>query len=119
MILMMMILLVHGFSYWLICSYIFDVSSRPTKYIGFLKIFNLFQKERSVSSDASLCYDIEKQLTRCLLSPLSSIPNAIVEAYLGNLDFFFIRETTDLREVSNLEWSIVLLNYDVINSTII
>ncbi|CAH8474205.1 unnamed protein product [Schistosoma turkestanicum] len=38
----------------------------------------------------------------CILTPLSSIPNACVEAYLGNLDFFFVRETTDLREVGGI-----------------
>ncbi|VDQ16646.1 unnamed protein product [Trichobilharzia regenti] len=41
-----------------------------------------------------------KSITGCILTPLSSLPNMCVEAYLGNLDFFFIRETTDLREVS-------------------
>lgn len=47
--------------------------------------------------------DVEApQLNGCLLTPLSTVPNTYVEAYLGNLDFFFIRETTDLREVGGL-----------------
>ncbi|CAH8496962.1 unnamed protein product [Schistosoma guineensis] len=46
---------------------------------------------------------IDKQHTSgCILTPLSSIPNTYVEAYLGNLDFFFVRETTDLREVGGI-----------------
>uniref|UniRef100_A0A5K4ENE1 C2 domain-containing protein n=1 Tax=Schistosoma mansoni TaxID=6183 RepID=A0A5K4ENE1_SCHMA len=46
---------------------------------------------------------IDKQhISGCILTPLSSIPNTYVEAYLGNLDFFFVRETTDLREVGGI-----------------
>ncbi|TGZ58194.1 hypothetical protein CRM22_009700 [Opisthorchis felineus] len=43
--------------------------------------------------------DLNDPLNGCLLTPLSSLPNTMVETYLGNLDFFFIRETNDLREV--------------------
>ncbi|TPP64179.1 C2 domain-containing protein 5 [Fasciola gigantica] len=38
----------------------------------------------------------------CLLTPLSVVPGTQVESYLGNLDFFFIRETTDLREMDGI-----------------
>ncbi|KAF5401115.1 hypothetical protein PHET_05770 [Paragonimus heterotremus] len=38
----------------------------------------------------------------CLLTPLSSVANTCVDAYLGNLDFFFIRETNDLREAGGI-----------------
>ncbi|KAK4469900.1 hypothetical protein MN116_006635 [Schistosoma mekongi] len=45
---------------------------------------------------------IDKHTSGCILTPLSSLPNTCVEAYLGNLDFFFIRETTDLREIGGV-----------------
>ncbi|KAF8561325.1 hypothetical protein P879_02233 [Paragonimus westermani] len=41
-------------------------------------------------------------LSGCLLTPLSSVANTCVDAYLGNLDFFFIRETNDLREAGGI-----------------
>ncbi|CAH8495028.1 unnamed protein product [Heterobilharzia americana] len=44
----------------------------------------------------------DKHIPGCILTPLSSLPNMCVETYLGNLDFFFIRETTDLREVGGI-----------------
>lgn len=36
------------------------------------------------------------------LTPLSHIPGARVSKYLGNLNFFLIRETSSLREVGGL-----------------
>ncbi|XP_074605464.1 C2 domain-containing protein 5 isoform X3 [Brevipalpus obovatus] len=36
------------------------------------------------------------------LTPLSYIPGAHIQKYLGNLDFFFIRETTSVRENGGL-----------------
>ena len=33
------------------------------------------------------------------ITPLSYVPGARIEKYLGNLNFFFIRETSSLREV--------------------
>ncbi|CAH8508322.1 unnamed protein product [Heterobilharzia americana] len=44
----------------------------------------------------------DKHIPGCILTPLSSLPNMCVETYHGNLDFFFIRETTDLREVGGI-----------------
>ncbi|KAA3675055.1 uncharacterized protein DEA37_0010287 [Paragonimus westermani] len=41
-------------------------------------------------------------LSGCLLTPLSSVANTCVDTYLGNLDFFFIRETNDLREAGGI-----------------
>ncbi|GAA49260.1 hypothetical protein CLF_102771 [Clonorchis sinensis] len=46
--------------------------------------------------------DLNDPLNGCLLTPLSSLPNTMVETYLGNLDFFFIRETNDLREAGGI-----------------
>ncbi|OON23537.1 hypothetical protein X801_00553 [Opisthorchis viverrini] len=46
--------------------------------------------------------DWNDPLNGCLLTPLSSLPNTMVETYLGNLDFFFIRETNDLREAGGI-----------------
>ncbi|XP_076328859.1 C2 domain-containing protein 5 isoform X3 [Tachypleus tridentatus] len=36
------------------------------------------------------------------MTPLSSIPGGRIERYMGNLDFFFIRETTSIREEGGL-----------------
>ncbi|XP_054160558.1 C2 domain-containing protein 5-like [Oppia nitens] len=36
------------------------------------------------------------------LTPLSYIPSGQIESYLGNLDFFFIRESTSIREFGGL-----------------
>lgn len=36
------------------------------------------------------------------ITPLSFIPKGKIERYLGNLNFFFIRETTSIREVCSL-----------------
>lgn len=33
------------------------------------------------------------------LTPLSYIPGATLDPYLGNLDFFFIRESSSIRDV--------------------
>lgn len=33
------------------------------------------------------------------ITPLSYVPGGKIERYLGNLNFFFIRETTSIREV--------------------
>ena len=35
------------------------------------------------------------------VTPLSQIPGARIESYKGNLNFFFIRESTSIREVCN------------------
>lgn len=34
------------------------------------------------------------------ITPLSYLPGGKIERYLGNLNFFFIRESTSIREVS-------------------
>lgn len=34
------------------------------------------------------------------ITPLAYVPGGKIEKYLGNLNFFFIRETTSIREVS-------------------
>ncbi|BHF57736.1 C2 domain-containing protein 5 [Sparganum proliferum] len=39
---------------------------------------------------------------KCLLTPLAYIPNYKVTSYFGNISFFFVRETTDLREMGGL-----------------
>ncbi|KAL7061989.1 hypothetical protein AAHC03_01841 [Spirometra sp. Aus1] len=39
---------------------------------------------------------------KCLLTPLAYIPNYEVTSYFGNISFFFVRETTDLREMGGL-----------------
>lgn len=36
------------------------------------------------------------------MTPLSYIPGGRIEKYLGNLNFFFIRETSCIREVSTV-----------------
>ncbi|XP_023232164.1 C2 domain-containing protein 5-like [Centruroides sculpturatus] len=36
------------------------------------------------------------------MTPLSHVPSGKIERYMGNLDFFFIRESTSVREVSNM-----------------
>ena len=36
------------------------------------------------------------------LTPLSNIPGAKIKRYLGNVSFFLIRETSNLREVGGL-----------------
>ena len=36
------------------------------------------------------------------LTPLSNIPGAQIKRYLGNINFFLIRETSNLREVGGL-----------------
>lgn len=36
------------------------------------------------------------------LTPLSYVPGAQIEKYLGNLNFFLIRETSSLREVGGI-----------------
>lgn len=36
------------------------------------------------------------------ITPLSYVPGAKIEKYLGNLNFFFIRETTSIREEGGL-----------------
>ena len=36
------------------------------------------------------------------LTPLSYVPGARIEKYLGNLNFFLIRETSSLREVGGI-----------------
>uniref|UniRef100_A0A5K3FD07 C2 domain-containing protein n=2 Tax=Mesocestoides corti TaxID=53468 RepID=A0A5K3FD07_MESCO len=52
------------------------------------------------SGSASGPSDINKSGgERCLLTPLSSLPNHEVTHYLGNYSFYFVRETTDLREI--------------------
>jgi hypothetical protein len=33
------------------------------------------------------------------ITPLADIPGAKIESYIGNLNFFFIRESTSIREV--------------------
>ncbi|CAG7826260.1 unnamed protein product [Allacma fusca] len=40
---------------------------------------------------------------KCIeITPLSHIPGGKIDSYLGNLNFFFIRETTSIREVGGL-----------------
>lgn len=34
------------------------------------------------------------------ITPLSYLPGGRIERYLGNLNFFFIRESTSIREVN-------------------
>lgn len=36
------------------------------------------------------------------ITPLSYLPGGRIERYLGNLNFFFIRESTSIREVNIL-----------------
>lgn len=45
------------------------------------------------------------------MTPLSYIPGGRIEKYLGNLNFFFIRETSCIREVSTLEVTYNYLTY--------
>jgi hypothetical protein len=42
------------------------------------------------------------------MTPLSYIPGGKIERYLGNLNFFFIRESTCIREVRKLYFSVSL-----------
>lgn len=50
------------------------------------------------------------------ITPMTYIPGAKIERYLGNLNFFFIRESTCIREVKQ---TIQFLNSLTINNTII
>lgn len=43
------------------------------------------------------------------ITPLSYVPGGKIEKYLGNLNFFFIRETTSIREV-NFNQRLLLYN---------
>lgn len=38
------------------------------------------------------------------ITPLSYLPGGRIERYQGNLNFFFIRESTSIREVSFVEF---------------
>ncbi|KAL3314313.1 hypothetical protein Ciccas_007073 [Cichlidogyrus casuarinus] len=40
--------------------------------------------------------------TGCILSPLSKLPECRVEKFLGHLDFFFVRESSDLKEIGGV-----------------
>ncbi len=54
-----------------------------------------------------------------ILSPLSFIPGAKIEKYLGNLNFFLIRETSSLREVggpSNFVQSFISEIYAIVRA---
>ncbi|CAH8529555.1 unnamed protein product [Dicrocoelium dendriticum] len=44
----------------------------------------------------------QNNLHGCLLTPLSCVPGMVVDTYLGNLDFFFVRETNDLKEAGGI-----------------
>ncbi|VDK75856.1 unnamed protein product [Dibothriocephalus latus] len=46
---------------------------------------------------------------KCLLTPLASIPNYEVTSYFGNISFFFVRETTDLRELLSSPGNVVVM----------
>ena len=37
-----------------------------------------------------------------VISPLSELPNRPIDQYIGNLNLFFIRETTAVKEVTHL-----------------
>lgn len=58
----------------------------------------------SVSSIITVCINFLKVPYRerhgVDITPLSYVPGAKIEKYLGNLNFFFIRETTSIREVA-------------------
>ena len=53
------------------------------------------------------------------LTPLSYIPGARIEKYLGNLNFFLIRETSSLREVGGISGfvnSFICESYSIVRS---
>lgn len=43
------------------------------------------------------------------ITPLAYVPGGKIEKYLGNLNFFFIRETTSIREVSCLNYLLMII----------
>ncbi|CAL8080395.1 unnamed protein product [Calicophoron daubneyi] len=60
------------------------------------------RQESTTRGRTSQSPELEQFLDGCLITPLSTVPGKYVEKFLGNLDFFFIRETTDLREVGGM-----------------
>ena len=60
-----------------------------------LDCFHLF----IVSSKVDSCWTNSKAI---VLTPLTYVPGAKVDKYLGNLNFLLIRETSSLREIGGL-----------------
>jgi len=52
------------------------------------------------------------------ITPLSYLPGGRIERYQGNLNFFFIRESTSIREVSFVESIVMIILENVINTII-
>lgn len=44
------------------------------------------------------------------ITPLSYLPGGRIERYQGNLNFFFIRESTSIREVNFVESIVIILD---------
>ncbi|VEL20529.1 unnamed protein product [Protopolystoma xenopodis] len=64
-------------------------------------LVDLSSNKRFFSSGDSRLSAVSSQMS-CLLTPLSAVPGTLIDVYLGNLDFFFIRETTDVREFGGI-----------------
>ncbi|XP_056645086.1 C2 domain-containing protein 5 isoform X2 [Diorhabda sublineata] len=63
-----------------------------------------YTKQRSSSRYKSLKqrHTPQKEIHGVDITPLSYVPGASIDKYLGNINFFFIRETTSIREEGGL-----------------
>jgi hypothetical protein len=60
------------------------------------------QSEKKVSAKRNLFFVESREPEGIVITPQSYIPGAKIEKYLGNLNFFLIRETSSLREVGGI-----------------
>ena len=75
-----------------LCGSDFFVSlSFPSLRFRYFNTTSTFQVEPSWTSSKAT-----------VLTPLAYVPGATIDRYLGNLNFFLIRETSSLREIGGL-----------------
>ncbi|XP_018327018.1 C2 domain-containing protein 5 isoform X4 [Agrilus planipennis] len=64
--------------------------------------FKLKNKQKSPERETAIAQKVIKGKHGVDITPLSYVPGGKIDKYLGNLNFFFIRETTSIREEGGL-----------------